>query len=178
MIPMKYVTKSLVRRKGRTILTVAAVASVIAVFAVMSAVTQTMVNSFKSTGLPDEIVITERGAMTVDLSRIQRGNLSYVQTLPGVMIENNKPLVSPEICLGTNVRIQGREVGLSVRGIRPIARDVYRQPKVVAGDWPSQGKRIAIGQAIANKYDMVIGDTVTFQGESLGGKHTVLQFNC
>ena len=179
MIPMKYVTKGLVRRKGRTILTVASVASVIAVFAAMNAVTQAMVNSFKSTGLPDEIVIMERGAMTVDLSRIQRGTLSYVQTLPGVMIEDNKPLVSPEMCIGTNVLIQGRKVELSIRGVTPIARDVYRQTKVVAGDWPSQGKKVAVGQAIANKYDMVVGDSVTFQEESwtvtgiLGGEGTV-----
>ena len=166
MIPMKYIAKNLIRRKGRTILTVAAVASIIAVFAAMNAVTQKMVNSFKSTGLSEEIVIMERGVMTVDLSRIQRETLSYVQSLPQVMIENSKPLVSPEMYLGTNVRIQGREVELSVRGVKPISREVYRQPKVVTGDWPSQGKKITVGQAIAHKYDIVVGDTIAFQGES------------
>jgi len=125
-----------------------------------------MVDSFKSTGLPDEIVVTERGAMIVDLSRIQRETLSYIQTLGGVMIENNKPLVSPEINLGTNVRILGREVELSVRGVRPIARNVYRQLKIVAGDWPSQGKKIVVGQSIANKYHIALEDSVSFQGES------------
>ena len=84
MIPLRYIWRSLGRRKLRTVMTIMGVALVVAIYAAMSAVAQTMVETFKSTGTPEEVVAIQAGALTADFSRVNRDSLTFVQTLDGV----------------------------------------------------------------------------------------------
>lgn len=164
MVPLRYILRSLGRRWLRTVMTVAGVALVVAIYAVMSAVAHTMVRSFRSTGAPAEVVVVQAGALSVDFSHIGRGSLSYVQTLDGVASLDDRPLVSPEISLGSVARVDGEERDLSIRGVTPVAAEVYTQVRLTAGRWPRGDNQVAIGRVASIKLGLEPGDALEFEG--------------
>ncbi len=165
MVPLKYTLRSLGERKSRTIMTVAGVALAVTIYAVMSSVAATMVRSFRSTGTPSEVVVAQTGALTLEFSGIERGSLSYIQTLQGVATTGGRPLVSPELWLGCILRSDYRERDVSVRGVTDIARQVYGQVRLAAGSWPGPGHRAAVGRAVAGRLGLDVGASVEFEGE-------------
>ena len=166
MIPLRYILRSLGRRKLRTSMTVLGIALVVAVYSAMSSVVETMVQRFKSTGSPDEIVIVQGGAMTIDFSRIDRGSLTYVQTLDGLACDGDRPLVSPELCLGGIVRVRGSDTDISVRGVTDIAPAVYGQVRLTdKGKWPGSGHAASVGRALASRLSLQPGDSIELEGE-------------
>lgn len=166
MIPLKYIIQHLLKRKKRTLFTVLGIALTIAVYAAMSAVTQTMIQSFQTTGLPKEVFILEGSALSADFSNISRETLTYIQTLDEVLYQDNQPLVSPELYLGTVIEVSGIRAEVQVRGVTPIVADVYQQITLKKGGWPQIGKKIAVGAALAGRFGIRPGDTITFQNES------------
>lgn len=165
MIPLRYVWRSLGRRKLRTFMTILGVASVVAVYAAMSAVAQTMVETFRTTGTVEEVVAVQAGALTADFSRVNRDSLAYVQTLDGVASQDERPLVSPEVMLTSVAKIGGREVDISVRGITENAPDVLRQVRLSQGSWPRAGRQVAIGRVAMFKHGLDIGSNLELEGE-------------
>lgn len=165
MVPLNYIFRSLGRRKLRTAMTIIGVALVVAIYASMSAVASTMVRSFRSTGAPDEVVAIQAGALSIDFSHVNRGSLGYIQTLDGVALQGERPLVSPEIGLGSVAQVAGGERDLSLRGITEIAQRTYRQVRLMNGQWPGSGHQVAIGRTAAIKLGLGIGDTLSFEGE-------------
>lgn len=166
MVPVKYILHHLLQRKRRMFFTVLGIALAIAVFAAMSAVTQTMIRSFQTTGLPEEVIILEGSALNADFSSIVRESLAYVQTLEGVQYQDDQPLVSPELYLGTMIEISKTAVEVSVRGVTPAAQRVYRQVALRQGTWPQTGRKITIGAALARRFGLKPGDALRMQNES------------
>lgn len=164
MLPLTYILRNVRRRRLRTGLTIAGIALVVAVYFLMGSVAETMVRSFRSTGAPEELVIVQAGAMLVDYSNIDRSSLTYVQTLDGVASEDGQPLVAPELALPSVIVVDGRERKALVRGVTAIAPAVYRQVEVTTGDWPGPGHRAAIGQSLAAKLGVEIGDSLEIEG--------------
>ena len=165
MVPLKYTLRSLRERKARTIMTVVGVALAVTIYAVMSSVAATMVKSFRSTGTPTEVVVAQTGALTLEFSNIERGSLSYIQTLQGVANTGGRPMVSPELWLGCILRSDQRGRDVSVRGVTDIARHVYGQVSLGAGGWPGPGHRAAVGRAVAGRLGLAVGESVEFEGE-------------
>lgn len=146
-------------------MTVTGISVAIAIYSIMGAVAETMVKRFQATGLEDEVVIVEGGAISVDFSNIARTSLAYVQTLQGVAQDGRVPLVSPELYLGSVVKNKDVEHDVAVRGVTAIAGNIYRQVTLAGGDWPRTGLRAAIGTAIANQLDLKVGDEFELEGE-------------
>jgi ABC-type lipoprotein release transport system permease subunit len=163
MIPVNYVVRNLARRRLRTTLTIIGIAMVVAVYFVMASVAETMVQSFRSTGAPDELVVVQAGAMTVDFSNIDRGSLTFLQTREDIAEIDGRPLVSPELALGSYATIGGRSRKVSIRGVTHEAPGVYQQAHLLEGSWPVSGFQGAIGITLASKYGIGIGDTVSFR---------------
>jgi ABC-type antimicrobial peptide transport system permease subunit len=158
--------RSLARRKLRTIMTVLGVALVVAVYSAMSSVVETMIQRFKTTGALDEVVIVQSGAMTIDFSQIDRGSLTYVQTLDGLARDGDRPLVSPELCLGSIVCVRGKETDVVVRGVTEIASVVYQQVRFAdKSNWPGPAHAAYVGRALAHKLSLQTGDTLELEGE-------------
>ena len=179
MVPLRYILRSLGRRKLRATMTILGVALAVAIYAVMNSVADTMVSSFRSTGLAEEVVITQAGTINVEFSNIDRTTLTYVQTLMGVAYDNGRPLVSPELYLGSIVRLGTAEHDVTVRGISNSARTVYRQARLTDGNWPAPGYEAVLGHIAAAKFGAKIGDILEFEGEEwtvvglLDGRGTV-----
>ncbi|KPJ92360.1 MAG: hypothetical protein AMS18_07605, partial [Gemmatimonas sp. SG8_17] len=165
MVPLKYIFRSLGERRSRTIMTVVGVALAVTIYAVMSSVAATMVRSFRSTGTPREVVVAQTGALTLEFSNIERGSLSYVQTLQWVAGTGGRPLVSPELWLGSILRSDHDERDVSVRGVTDMAQQVYGQVRLAAGSWPGSGHRAAVGRAVAGRLGLDVGESVEFEGE-------------
>lgn len=165
MVPLRYILRSLGRRKLRTLMTVVGVALVVAIYAAMSAVAQTMVRSFRTTGTPDEVVVVQAGSLTLDFSHVPRTSLSWVQTLDGVAGRDERPLVSPELGLGSVATVDGRERDLSLRGVTEAAPALYRQVRLVDGRWPSSGRQVTVGRTAAIKLGLELGDEMEFEGQ-------------
>lgn len=163
MVPWPYILRNLGRRRLRTVMTIGGVALVVAIYAAMSSVAEEMVSSFRSTGGPDEVVITQAGALNVDVSNIERAALTYVQTLDGVAHLEDRPLVSPELWLGCQAVSRGAEVELNVRGVGEDARPVYTQVRLERGEWPAPGYRAAVGSALAARLGLDLGATLRFE---------------
>jgi ABC-type antimicrobial peptide transport system permease subunit len=165
LLPLSYVLRN-ARRRLRTGLTVAGIALVVAVYFLMGSVAETLVRSFRSTGAADEVVLVQAGALTVAYSNVERGTLTWVQTLDGVAAEDGRPLVSPELALGSVVALNGSERKISLRGVTSIAPSVYRQVRLATGRWPGPGRRAAIGPAAAAKLGVRLGERLDIEGDS------------
>ncbi len=164
MVPWHYILRNLGRRKLRTGMTVGGIALVVAIYAAMSSVADGMVGSFRSTGAPDEMVITQAGALNVDVSNIDRAALTYVQTLDGVALDGAVPLVGPELWLGCVAEVRGEPVELSVRGVDAAARPVYGQVRIEQGEWPGPGYRALVGAAVAARLGLEVGEPIRCEG--------------
>lgn len=166
MVPLRYTLRSLGRRKLRTAMTVGGVALVIALYATMSSVGETMTGAFRATGAPDEVVVVQTGAMTVDFSKVGRDTLPYLETLDGLARAGGRPLVSPELCLSATVRAGAIERDASLRGLTEIAPSVYGQVTLAEGAWPSPGRHASVGRTLADKLGVGVGDSLVFEGET------------
>ncbi len=169
MFPLTYILKSLQRRRLRTLGTVAGVALAIALYAAMGAVGDTMTRAFKATGEPEEVVISQAGAMTVEFSSISRGTLSYIQTLDGVA-GSQQPLVSPELVLRSVLQVDGAEHDVTVRGVTPIAAQVYGGTSIAEGRPQASGRQALVGRALAKGLALAVGDELGLEG----GEYTVV----
>ncbi|MFK7990351.1 MAG: ABC transporter permease [Sandaracinaceae bacterium] len=167
MLPLTYSLRSLGRRPARTAMTVLGIALVSALFAAMLAVGSTMSSAFQSTGEPDEIVVTQAGALFADFSNIDRSALAYIQTLDGVATgRDGQPLASPELYFCTEASIDGIALDISVRGVRPIAYEFYREWSLAQGGWPQGTASVAIGASLARELSIGVGDRIEFEGQS------------
>ena len=165
MIPVSYVVRNLARRRLRTALTIVGIAMVVAVYFVMASVAETMVQSFRSTGATDELVVVQAGAMTVDFSNIDRASLTFLQTRENVGEADGQPLVSPELALGSYATIGRLTRKISVRGVTAESPGVYQQIRLIEGGWPASGYRGTIGITLATKYGIGLEDTLSFEGQ-------------
>ena len=145
-------------------MTLLGVALVVALYAAMSTVSDAMVGSFRSTGEPDEVVITQAGAITIDFSDVQRNTLGFVQTQKGVARQGDRPLVSPELYFMSVAEISGEEQDISIRGVTAIAPQVYSGIELVEGRWPGSGHAATIGRALARKLHLGLGDSIELEG--------------
>ena len=166
MVPFSYIARSLATRKTRTFLTVLGVALAVAIYAVMGSVSDTMAKSFRTTGEPEEIVLSQAGSVNVDFSAVERQSLSFVQTLEGVASSGGQALVSPEIYLGSVVEVRGKKYDAYVRGVTAIAPAVTRNLKLASGAWAGRGFQAAVGGALASRLGLSVGDRIAMEKES------------
>jgi putative ABC transport system permease protein len=167
LVPLAYNLRSLSRRRVRTALTVAGIGAVVAVYVVMSAVSGTMRAMFKATGQPDEVLVTQPGALTPEFSFVPRPVASWLKTLDAVAVDasSGEPLVSPELTLSAKVSHRGVTKAVALRGVSPVARAMYREPRLLEGDWVGPGKRVMVGKQLARALGLGVGDVLAAEKE-------------
>lgn len=163
MVPFSYVARSLATRKARTVLTVLGVALAVAIYAVMGSVADKMARSFRTTGEPEEVVLTQAGSVNVDFSSVERQSLGYLQTLDAVASQDGTALVSPEIYLGCVVSVHGRTHDVYARGVTAVAPAVYRNLRLASGSWPGPGLKAAVGRSLASRLGLKVGDRLAME---------------
>jgi putative ABC transport system permease protein len=169
MLPLRYFTRNLMRRKLRAAATVAGVAIAIGLYSAMSAVGSSMVSAFVSTGAADEVVISQAGSLNVEFSEIDRNTLTWVQTLEGVVQVAGRVQVSPELYLRGVGIIDGRQHDLVLRGVTETASSTYAQVTLEEGRWPGADHTVTVGRRLARRLGLAIGSTLQLEN----GRFTV-----
>lgn len=164
MLPLKYVLKSLDRRRLRTLLTITGVALTIALYVAMAAVSDTMVRAFAATGAPTEVVISQAGSLNVEFSNVERGTRTFVETLDGVAQADGRALVGPELYLRGEGRIGDVTDDITIRGVTDIAPKVYGEVSLTEGRWPEAGHTATVGRAMVARYGIAVSDTLGLEG--------------
>ncbi len=172
LVPLRYNLRSLAQRRARTSLTVVGIAAVVAVYVVMTSVSGTMRSMFRATGQPDEVLVSQAGALTPEFSFLPRTAVTWLRTFPQVAADaQGEPLVSPELALSAHLAHRGRSKDVSLRGVSPLAQAVYREVRLREGSFCGAGKRAMVGLQLARALDVKLGDALHLEKEdwTVGG---------
>lgn len=174
LLPWEYAIRNLFRRPLRTLLTFAGLTTVIVLVLVVVGFIRGLERSLAVTGDPRVALIFSIGmGENLEYSSIpmRTGDL-LAASVSGVQERYGRKYVSPELYLGTEITLEGRDdssMGL-VRGVTEPALLVRRQVEIEEGDWPKTGE-VLVGRLAATKLEatgdeMAIGRTLTFEGRT------------
>lgn len=174
MLPWEYGVRNLLRRPVRTALTLGALATVVLLVFVVVGFIRGLERSLAISGDPQVVLVYSLGAEgEVENSAIPARSAGLLTaSIDGIDERFGVPRVSPELFLGTRVRVGEQthsSLGL-VRGVTPTAPLVRRPVRLVAGRWPGAGE-VMVGRLAAAKLggaerDLDVGRTVTFEGRT------------
>jgi len=150
-LPLRYNWRSLVLRKGRAVLTSIGIGLAVLVALLMFALSLGITRSIKNTGHPLNVLVTAKGAETIEFSALDQRVLDQLRYSPHVAQLDDTPLASPEIFFATAFspsagQAQGQAL---IRGVLPVALAVHEQVELVEGRFPSDPGEIMVGPLVA-----------------------------
>ena len=177
-LPWEYGVRNLLRRPGRSALTLAALTLVVLLVFVVVAFLRGLEASLDISGDPDVVLVHSVGAgENVENSSV-KGN-THALLAASLPSARRRPgpggdvvYASPELYLGTDVTAEGDAepaMGL-VRGVTTAALLVRRKAQLVEGHWPGPGE-VLVGRLAAAKLGrrgdaLAVGRALTFEGRS------------
>lgn len=168
---LKYHWRSLVMRRSRTLLTAAGIGLAVFVAMVMLGLARGITASFQATGNPLNVLVTSRGAETIEFSALDRSAYETLRHSPELAENADGSLASPEILFAATHEQGGRLSQALVRGVLPVAAAVHDQVRVSEGRLPAGGEEIAVGALAAVKLglpreDLRVGQALVLDGKS------------
>jgi putative ABC transport system permease protein len=165
-LPISYNIRSLQVRWQVTLLAIAGIAMVIAVFVVLGAMAAGFRIALRSTGRPDNAIITQKGSMSEMTSGIPRAHVDIISVDGRVARdEHGQPQASPEIVLVADLkRLDGQETNVAIRGVTPKAMAVRGGVNVTSGRAFTPGLyELMVGEHVRERYGLEIGKTLRLQ---------------
>jgi len=174
-IPLKYSIRSLLNRRISTSLIILGVSLVVMIFVSMMALAQSMRRAIVQTGCAENVIIKNKSTSSVEFGLLPEEVLNVIKYLPGIKKNNQGiPLVSPELYNRKFIKFgeDDKVIWLRIRGITPLAFEVYPQVKMIAGRKPQRGE-VIIGKELSVKFgkEFLLGDKIQFgrQEHSIAG---------
>src|SRR5258708_38158797 len=151
VIPITYNLRSLMVRRTTSLMTVVGVALVVMVVVILLGFVSGLRASLELAGEPGNWIILSRGTVSEGESYIPREEADILRTRPEIATDaSGKAMFSPEMVVPFNAGIKrpaNHFQPASLRGVTPIAYEVHRGLKLVAGRWPTPGREeMAIGR--------------------------------
>lgn len=173
LLPWEYGVRNLARRPVRTALTLVALATVVMLVFVVVGFIRGLERSLAISGDRDvALVYSVNSEENIENSSIAAQTPDLLTaTIDGVWNRFGKAHVSPELYMGTRVKLRDGSAGLGlVRGVTRYAPLVRRGVRLSAGHWPHPGE-ILLGRLAAAKIGiaeekLAIGQTIEFEGRS------------
>jgi putative ABC transport system permease protein len=179
LLPWEYGVRNLLRRPGRSALTLAALTLVVLLVLIVIGFIRGLEASLAVSGDPQVVLVHSLGASeNVENSSIPGSTTALLAaSLAGIQRRSGAAGVqivyaSSELYLGTRVGLGGAEgttLGL-VRGVTPTALLVRRKVQIVEGQWPGPGEvlvgRLAAAKLGSSAASLAVGQTVTFEGRT------------
>ena len=152
-LPLRYNFRSLLRRKTRAAMTALGIGLAVLVSVLMLALSTGLMNSIRATGNPLNVLVTSKGAETIEFSAIDLRVLDVLRFSPYVALKDGQPLASPELYFTTQVEIAPGvpSAPALVRGVLPLALGVNDQVRVTTGRFPNQPGEIMVGALVADQ---------------------------
>lgn len=122
-VPLSYNTRSLLRRRSATLLTVLGIAATVAVLAGVLALKQGFETLFTETGREDLVVFLRPGAMSEGESIISRERAeTLIKSTPEIATDSQgRPYAASEIYLAVRrFKLDGGETNVPIRGVEPM----------------------------------------------------------
>lgn len=174
LLPWEYAVRNLFRRPLRTVLTFAGLTTVVVLILVIVGFVRGLERSLSQSGDPRNAIVFSLGmGENLEYSSIPMRTSDLVPASVGGLDERyGKKYVSPELYLGTQMAVEGRDevkMGL-VRGVTRPALLVRRQVEIEEGDWPEPGE-VIVGRLAAAKLgidhdELAVGRTLAFEGRT------------
>lgn len=170
LLPWDYGVRNLMRRPLRTALTLLALATVVLLIFVVVGFIRGLDASLSVSGDPQVVLIysvnAEENIENSAISSQTPGLLAA--SLPGIVRRYDVSHVSPELYLGTRIKVDTNDGGLGlIRGVLPTAPLVRRRVQLIAGRWPGSGEviagRLAAAKLGCDSARLAIGKTLTFE---------------
>ena len=167
LVPASYNLRSLIVRRGPTLLTVLGIAATVATVAGVLALQQGFATLYAENGRPDLAVVLRPGATSEGVSSFSRESaLRIAKSTPEFAVDaNGAPLASLECFLAVRrFRVDGGETNVPLRGVQPqtfaLRGDELRMAEgrnFVAGT-----DEVIVGRSITNRIaDCRVGDVLT-----------------
>jgi putative ABC transport system permease protein len=145
------------------------------IFVSMMALAQSMRRAIVQTGCADNVIIKNKSTSSVEFGLLPKNTINIIRYLPGIKKNNQGiPLVSPELYNRKFIKFGEDDniIWLRIRGITPLAFEVYPQIKMIAGRTPQRGE-VIIGKELPVKFgkEFHLGDKIQFgrQEHSIAG---------
>ena len=173
-LPWDYGVRNLFRRPSRSALTLAGLSVVVLLVLIVVGFIRGLEASLAATGRPNVVLVysLSSGADIENSAIPARTPALLAASVSGVRQQHGVPFVSPELYLGTRIKIAGQEkggLGL-VRGVIAATPLVRQQVQIIEGNWPRPGE-ILVGQLAHSKLGcekaaLAIGERVEFDGRT------------
>jgi putative ABC transport system permease protein len=167
-IPITYNLRSLMVRRTTSLMTALGVALVVMIVVILLSFVSGLRASLELAGQPGNWIILSRGTASEGESYIARETADILRTRPEIATDaSGKALFSPEMVVPFNAgvkRAANHFQPASLRGVTPIAYEVHRGIKLVAGRWPIPGREeMAIGRKQAARFpELGVGATFKY----------------
>jgi putative ABC transport system permease protein len=181
LLPWEYGVRNLFRRPSRSLLTVFGLTLVVLLVLVVVGFIQGLEASLAVSGDPRVVLVhAPGGSENVETSTVAgRTGPVLAASVEAIQRRYGQAYVSPEIYMGTRVRVGGAPPSLGlVRAVRPEARLVRRQVHIAEGQWPGPSQ-VLVGRLAAAKLgcrddDLAVGQAVQFEGKdwTVSGRFT------
>ena len=174
LLPWEYAIRNLFRRPLRTALTFAGLTTVVVLILVIVGFVRGLERSLSESGDPRNAIVFSLGmGENLEYSSIPMRTSDLVPaSVSGIEDRYGKKYVSPELYLGTQMAVEGRDeakMGL-VRGVTRPALLVRRQVEIEEGNWPEPGEvivgRLAAAKLGIDRDELAMGRAVTFEGRT------------
>jgi putative ABC transport system permease protein len=166
VIPVRYNLRSLLERRGTSVMTMLGLGMVAMIFVILLGFIGGLRSTMLNASADRNWVLLSNGAPSETASFIPHDSIAIVRVRPEIAPDQDgQPLVSPEIFAGVNIsRNKHVRQFVLMRGVTPIAYRVHRSLRLVSGRWPVRGKgEWAIGQKVqARQPYMTVGSKSHF----------------
>lgn len=153
-LPWEYGVRNLARRPGRSLMTGLGLGTVVFMVLLVIAFLRGLEVSLAATGDPNTVLVHRIGAAeNIENSSVPARTASLLTaSIAGVRERYGNDYVSPEIYLGSQVKIEGEDKPhmAVVRGVTPGATLVHSQVQIVEGQWPAANE-LLVGRLAATK---------------------------
>ena len=143
LLPWEYAIRNLFRRPLRTSLTFLGLTTVILMILIVVGFIRGLERSLAVSGDPQTAVVFSLGmGENLEYSSIaMRTSDLLPASVPGIQERYGQKYVSPELYLGTQIGLPGKEPSMGlVRGVTRRALLVRRQVEIDEGNWPEPGE--------------------------------------
>ncbi|TMQ33784.1 MAG: ABC transporter permease [Planctomycetota bacterium] len=174
LLPWEYGVRNLLRRPGRSALTLSALTLVVLLVFILVGFIRGLESNLAASGDARVVLVHSLGASeNLENSSIPARTAGLLTaSLDAVERRYGAASASPELYLGTRVGTAGEEalaLGL-VRGVTPAVLLVRRQVQIMEGNWPGPGEVLA-GRLASTKLGraaqaLAVGQAVTIEGRS------------
>jgi putative ABC transport system permease protein len=155
-IPIAYNLRNLTVRKGTTIMTALGIALTVAVLLAVLALVNGLKSAFQSTGNPQNVIVTRKGATSELTSGMSRAAYQVLKVKPGIAKNaTGEPLTSLEMVTVINLATADSDTGFNVnlRGLESAGIRLREGLKIADGRWFLPGHReVVVGKSIAERH--------------------------